>query len=650
MQRPDLLLIKTSSIGIQVLSDSTHITRTMVSTSSNRAENVRTKIAKAVAEVIPFSCIICFDEFNTTTRPPMVLPCGHTYVCLPCTKRLKRCMECREPLFLQTQPQHKDQYHHPPAPAVLGSSRNARFSPAPPASPQARAPKPISTPLPIPKNLVLLAMMEATERQMKQLQTPTKDEEHENRACIDDDYSVSVGVHEEDEEDQDEEEAFSMDRVIAGMSTMAGACGTYAVRDREGLLVFPNDPRENKEETAAVLKESSSANLENQMSEIDGVKQSPSRSGFHDEFKGEIELEHVESPSSQLAHTGSSDMINQSALCSDADSQDAAAMPPPPPRHGSTTAKPFRVEFGQKLQIVAFEDDVAVLARNQGFVCASKSQLAKVGAPLDDSCRLEGMLCTIQAREKELQNEAQENQIVQSGLRERIQHAQTMHPSYPIISELPLPDSQEAKLLLAKSTSMDRQTSPDYMKCPPSTPPPRGLLQPSLQTPDSGSYFRQGLESDAEYHGYIQATSTCPAMPSSPHSVDNADIQFVQGQRTTGLTFGCGSNLLSSDFLTADEHLHRQQRNASAAGVFVKTLGGSPDSHRLAHSPSHGPPAASASASFDSVNFRTGMSGHGALSASKRNVKNSPTPYAHARSNARPKGRMLFSGHHGLNI
>ena len=161
----------------------------------------RTKAAATAASVIPFHCVICFEEFTTTDRPPMVLPCGHTYVCLCCSKRLKRCMECREPLYIlskKAQPR-----------------TNGRYSPVPPSPP-------MQIPLPIPKNLVLLSMMEAAESQARE-----------------DSRSEAMEVDDDDEE----EETFDLDRVISSMSTLTGPCGTYAVRDREGLIVRRNDPR-----------------------------------------------------------------------------------------------------------------------------------------------------------------------------------------------------------------------------------------------------------------------------------------------------------------------------------------------------------------------------------------------------------------------
>jgi Zinc finger, C3HC4 type (RING finger) len=63
------------------------------------AMEVRSRIAAETAAVVPFHCIICFEEFKLHERLPVVLPCGHTFVCGPCSQRLTRCMECREPLY-----------------------------------------------------------------------------------------------------------------------------------------------------------------------------------------------------------------------------------------------------------------------------------------------------------------------------------------------------------------------------------------------------------------------------------------------------------------------------------------------------------------------------------------------------------------------
>jgi hypothetical protein len=203
----------------------------------------RSRVAAAAASVVPFHCVICFDEFNMTDRPPVVLPCGHTYVCAPCTKRLRRCMECREPLFLPAPQQTRN-------PNAQGSgswagtappmyNRGGRYSPgqqtnltSPPQDASAPA-APIA--LPIPKNVVLLAMMEAAQRQSQM-------EEKESEANADANAFEGSGSSSIVDDDDDEEQ-FDLNRIISGMATLSGPCGTYAVREKEGLAVMSSDPR-----------------------------------------------------------------------------------------------------------------------------------------------------------------------------------------------------------------------------------------------------------------------------------------------------------------------------------------------------------------------------------------------------------------------
>lgn len=161
-------------------------------------------------------CVICFDEFNLNDQSPVVLPCGHTYVCASCSKRLKVCMECREPLFW-TPPRA-------PLPPPLQQQRLAhrgyngtRYNSLAPAS-QNKSPtrervEPI--PLPLPRNLVLLATMEAVQR-AKMLQGAIN---------------------------QGEQEDAELSRIMLSLEKMNSTCGTYAVKDMEGLAVLPLDPR-----------------------------------------------------------------------------------------------------------------------------------------------------------------------------------------------------------------------------------------------------------------------------------------------------------------------------------------------------------------------------------------------------------------------
>ena len=165
--------------------------------------------------MIPFHCVICFDEFNFGERAPVVLPCGHTYVCAQCSARLTKCMECREPLFwrpnanaepIQHQQQQQQQVPH------QARYINRRAAAAAAAVPPKRRPDPI--PYPIPRNHVLISLMEA---------------------------SRIVNNKNNSDDDEEEESSDHHDSVIDLSLLLESRCGTYAVK--EELAVLPNDPR-----------------------------------------------------------------------------------------------------------------------------------------------------------------------------------------------------------------------------------------------------------------------------------------------------------------------------------------------------------------------------------------------------------------------
>ena len=280
------------------------------------------KVAAAAASVIPFSCVICFDEFTMTDRPPMVLPCGHTYVCLPCTKRLKKCMECREPLFIHP--------HKPSTPTVTApASYTGRYSPQSPATPTKPTPP---TPLPIPKNVVLIALMEAAERQKRQFSNQTQSIPEENSNA------------EDASDSEEEEESFDLDQIIAGMATLTGPCGTYAVKDPEGVPLYDHDPRlPPMGPPESVL-----------------LPQIPRSNSLLDEEKKQEES------------TSKDELILEVASSAEEDSQVLSFV-----LHTDVVEPRQILHRGQKLQVVAFEDGVARLARGSGFVKATSSQLVK---------------------------------------------------------------------------------------------------------------------------------------------------------------------------------------------------------------------------------------------------------------------------------
>ena len=194
-------------------------------------------------EQAPFHlhCVICFDAFDLENRPPVVLPCGHTYLCEPCSKRLKRCMECRTPLFhqpvvtagptherhgsngnpmiLSPAPHTPIHRRYQPSPSYRYGYQNAQqqpqnsHSPIPPTKVE-------QIPLPCPKNLVLMSIMEAAQR--RHLQTT-------NDANAD-----------ADADKENEFEAYDNNtNILNGIAEVSNSSGTYVVREANGLWMQP---------------------------------------------------------------------------------------------------------------------------------------------------------------------------------------------------------------------------------------------------------------------------------------------------------------------------------------------------------------------------------------------------------------------------
>lgn len=267
----------------------------------------------------------------------MVLPCGHTYVCLSCTKRLKRCMECREPLFIPAARHSASSNNNNNSGYPSSSAATGRFSPGTqqPSTPTKQS-KPVAPtiPLPIPKNVVLLALMEAAERQ----QSKPKEKNHQQHA-----HPYDEALPDDEDETDDEEEAYNLDHIITGMATLSGPCGTYAVRDRDGLPLYAEDPRVEPEgpPESVMLPE---------------IPTEPTNSLLDEEKKQDELILEVGSADQQDDHVVNFVIHHNPSMMME--SMDILLK-------------------GQKVQVVSFEDGVAKLARGRGFVRATSRQLVK---------------------------------------------------------------------------------------------------------------------------------------------------------------------------------------------------------------------------------------------------------------------------------
>lgn len=524
--------------------------------------------AAAAAAVVPFHCIICFDEFNLKLRYPVVLPCGHTYVCNPCARRLKRCMECREPLFINAA--LKNPLVHAPV--------NGNYSRGPPLYPQGRYQAPSSPvpaavviqqsepiALPLPKNVILMTMMEAALSQ-------ARIQEEEEEDCIGPEVTHDEVETRSLADDDNDEDEYSSNMIISGMVNFSGPCGTYVVRDVNGLAVLPSHPEKGCQPL-------------------------------------EAEREH---------------RLNSEAR-----------------------VEPFTIFQGQTVQLVNFSDGVAKLARGAGFIVATASQLVKVGAPHDRCCRLEGMAETLSLRGIDLQGALSENQQLEAHLKKQVAKESQHEPLEPIISEVPVENSDTE---LSRSNTAKLGSAGSVSDNP--------LLIPASPRE---VFLSEG--NDLSGLDLVGVTR----LPLSPHSIDNSECNRTDANAPgmpryrrnndddlNEFSYGCGSSLFGKGFLNFEDAEHGVGLSFDSLDDVHQSRGSHPtqtDAVRTDQANTSSPSrplqnqthltnfmataSPMLSSSFDTVDWRTGLSGHRALS------KTSPRP-THLSRNVR-----LMSEHRG---
>jgi len=308
-----------------------------------------------------FHCMICFEEFHPEERFPVVLPCGHTYVCHLCANRLDKCMECRTPLY-ELVPQHKlapSASDHRVSAGQRSSWSSARSggraihrghdvsSPPQP---------PIKRRLALPKNVVLLSLIEATELASADARQNFADSPVSTRDEADDYFGKIVGeappspmmatnnvvgafvpnlqsmgsmldADDTDEDDDDREEA----KIRMSTSLAVGVCGTYAVAARSGLEIFPTRPsmKNQKTEEAAMQEE---------------------------DVESLVRVYHLDKTTSR----DEQELLQNS-----------------PEKQAPELKDPLKLSYGDRVQVVSVDGGWAKLARGYGFIRADKNQLVK---------------------------------------------------------------------------------------------------------------------------------------------------------------------------------------------------------------------------------------------------------------------------------
>jgi hypothetical protein len=250
--------------------------------------------------------MICFEEFDIESRYPVVLPCGHTYVCNQCAMRLDKCMECRISLF-QIIPRGPEDQQSGQLRWSRTPGHHARLPPQPP----------IKKRLPLPKNVVLMSLIEATELAAENV----RGQEPSLTASPMLDRTPSVLDEEEDE----------AEKIRTGTSLAISDCGTYAVAEKNGLDIYPSRP-ESKFRSGNDQSEE----------DVDTLVRF-----FHLSQKLDLENEYQEKTSEDL----------------------------------EKEAPPVKLSLGDRVQIVSTEAGWAKLARGYGFVRADRHQLVKGTVP-----------------------------------------------------------------------------------------------------------------------------------------------------------------------------------------------------------------------------------------------------------------------------
>lgn len=216
--------------------------------------------------------------------------------------------------------------------------------------PQPPPPKLVKKRIPLPKNVVLLSLIEATELATadvvhQQYGTKSEDSGDETPPTPEqrpDHKAIIQSMQSLDEEERNEEE-----KIHLATSLSVGVGGTYAVACKDGLMMYPQRPAKRVPVDHHSSVGSSNGNEEDV-----------------DELVDDFQRSHVEPKGSHL------------------------------------------LDFGDRVQIVAIDKEGwAKLARGYGYVRADQNEIIKVGGAVDKACRLEAMLRIVSQERKRLRRE-----------------------------------------------------------------------------------------------------------------------------------------------------------------------------------------------------------------------------------------------------
>jgi hypothetical protein len=259
-------------------------------------------------------------------------------------------------------------------------------------------------PLPLPKNLVLMEMIEAKERQQRLLREARRQErlllqqvpqfqklqQNDNKQ---DNYDAQ-DIDSEADDYEEEEEEWLVDPALSGMAAFSGSCGTYVVREPLGLVVLPQDPNRRHQQPASPHPPATKISTKATTTMFVTVPtyplpvkahQPPPTTPDRDEKKesgpgeGDDHRHHLASIRSGKSYHHPQPFFNhdESRVAADAEGDGSSPYTAKPATTSLPHREPFSIQEGQKVQVVGVEEGVYQLARGAGYIVASVNQLVK---------------------------------------------------------------------------------------------------------------------------------------------------------------------------------------------------------------------------------------------------------------------------------
>jgi len=261
---------------------------------------------------------------------------------------------------------------------------------------------------------------------------------------------------------------------------------------------------------------------------------------------------------------------------------------------------------------------------------------------MEKSCRLEGLLDTVISRGKDLKKELDENDMIEASIRSQIEAELQVEPCHPVIKEA-----------FSKVEEISPTNSREACSTPTDAKKMDEISQPFLRTPDVSPDLiineRQRHVDENGVSAFVQPAS----FSISPNSIDNADLNNpgLPSYRMTSDTFddavyGCGATFLGGSTLHLFTESDRPPETSGLLTGLTYRAGGSSNNENRARSESSDGHhtrqlSPTLTSSFDTIDFRTGMSGH-------RGLNNAKKLHPPAGGSPNFRARLMMSEHRGI--